>query len=287
MNKIFFTGSTGFIGSRLLKKMLENPENSFICLVMESDTKRVISKRVKYIDNSYLSNFSNYLNDCDIVLHLAAELDSKKPEIKKVNVDFTKNLLKYCDRNKLKKFVFFSSVTVTRGHGTMYSESKKEAEAIVKNTGLPYLIIRPSWVIGKGSRSFENFIAYLKKFPVIPIIGNGKTLTQPIFIEDLTDILEKIIFNENEKDKVIGIGGSKAISYNEFISILLKKIGVRKIKAHLPIWLCRLIAKHTGMLSFDAINDFENDTKVDNSYLKKAYGFKPLEMREVINKIII
>jgi len=286
MLKIFFTGATGFIGQALLQELIKNQDNFFICPVRDEKKATIKSDHIKYIPADPDNDFSEHLGYCDYVLHLAAELDSKNPSIDKINIGFTESLMAQCDKNKLNKFVFFSSITAQRKQGTKYSETKKEAEKLLKNSGLPYLIIRPTWVIGKNSRSFKNFLQYLKKFPIIPVIGSGKTLTQPILIDDLVAILSQLIFNENEINKTFEIGGEKPISYNDFISLILKKSKIKKARIHLPIFLCKLIAKSSNILSFDAISDFENDTKVNNGYLSEKFGFKPKSHAEIISDLI-
>ncbi|MFA6296267.1 MAG: NAD-dependent epimerase/dehydratase family protein [Patescibacteria group bacterium] len=286
MNKIFLTGSTGFIGKKLLDKISKNKDNYIICLIRNENKAKKKLSNIKYIEGDLNpSKYFSLLSNCNYIIHLAAELDSKNEDIFRVNVDFTEALISACNKN-IKKFIFFSSITAKRNDTVAYSESKKRAEEKIKKYNKPYLIIRPAWVLGKDSRSTKKFISYLKKFPILPIIGNGKTLLQPIYIDDLIEITNTLSFNNFETNKSIEIAGKYPVAYEEFINYFLKRMAINKSKIHLPISICKQIAKHSNLLSLDAVSDFANNTIADISYLKKAYNFTPLDYKEIINKIV-
>jgi nucleoside-diphosphate-sugar epimerase len=285
--KIFITGVTGFIGRHLLEELSHSKDNYCMCLVRDLDKGVLLKKdNIDYITVDQTNNYSKYISDCDYVVHLAAELDSKSPKIYSSNVGLTKSLLKQCVGNSLKKFVFLSSTTVTRADKLPYQKSKKTAEDLVVSSGLPFLIVRSPWVLGYDSPSVINFINYLNKFPIVPIIGSGKSLTQPIFIKDLVLILIKCIFSEDEKNKIVEVGGLSPVSYNDFIDYFMQKLHLRKLKVHLPIWACQLIAKYTKILSTDVISDFSNDTKIDIAGIVNKYNFRPLDYKKMIDIIV-
>ena len=73
-------------------------------------------------------------------------------------------------------------------HPTPYSLSKRAAEEIVTQSGVPFTIVRPTLVYGeKGGQEFDMYLDYLRKFPIVPFIGSGESLKRPVYVEDITE----------------------------------------------------------------------------------------------------
>ncbi|QGA80861.1 NAD-dependent epimerase/dehydratase family protein [Candidatus Nanohalobium constans] len=169
--KILVAG-TGFIGSKLVER-LEQEHRVKTLDRNTGDYQQDITKDFK-IEEEF-----------DVVFHtigLAPGMNSEEA-YRQVHVKGTENLL---NAVKSDKIIYISALKAGEIPHSFF-QTKKQAEKLVKNDGRDYTILRPSTVYGEGNKLMEMIrtAAPLRVFP------NIKTETQPIHIDDLTEILAK------------------------------------------------------------------------------------------------
>ncbi len=174
------TGGTGFIGRIVVCRLLQNRHRVKIIARTEKNMDRTVKGKVKVYgcnicDTVRLERLRSELKDVDVIFHLAASLDyfGKKEKLFQVNVKGTQNLLKLAVRNRVRKFIFTSSIeamglikkenipadeTCNCKPVSPYGESKLEAEKQVrkftKEGKLDTVILRLGNVYGPGSPAF-------------------------------------------------------------------------------------------------------------------------------------
>ncbi len=183
--KIIFTGGTGFIGKRLIEKIMANWTNVEVISLVEEKYLNVAEEHKKRLNALFPTSSYNYfiydirekpsysflkeLNGSVFLCHLAAVYDlSIAREIGwEINVNGTKNVIELAESlNPKVAFIHFSTCYVSgnrkgvileselehsSGFKNFYEETKYESELIVRkrlNNGLKGLIIRPSIVVG-------------------------------------------------------------------------------------------------------------------------------------------
>ena len=114
--KVGITGATGFIGGRLLKRML-NEGYEVKCLARDSVKAKALEKlgAESYMgDLSDPDSLKDFPNGCEFIFHIAAFVSDwgKKYDFYKSNVQATKVLLEASRKHEVKRFIFLSSSTV-------------------------------------------------------------------------------------------------------------------------------------------------------------------------------
>src|SRR5207249_11038415 len=99
-------------------------------------------------------------------------------------------------------------------------QSKQRAEQAVCESGLNYLIVRPTIVLGKGSPIWSKLLA-LAGLPVMPILGDGHVRVQPIYVDDVATFLLSMIAVSNLPDRAVDLGGPDVVTFED----LLRRIG--------------------------------------------------------------
>ncbi|MCI8455427.1 MAG: NAD-dependent epimerase/dehydratase family protein [Lachnospiraceae bacterium] len=234
METVFVTGATGFIGTYLLREMIKCGEFAQICALYRSEIP-FKDEKICWIrgDMEHLPNFSAS-DGITKVIHCAALMDGVvSPKVLyQTNVKWTEQILSLCRSSGAKELILFSSVNVHLKHDGAYAKSKKRMEELAKQSAIPVKIIRPALVFGNGKNGITKLIKYIRRFPVIPVFGNGRAKEQPIYVEDLAKLSVKYILDK-KAGPVIDLYGSEAMEYNH----MLQKIAAAQKKR---IWILHL-----------------------------------------------
>ncbi len=242
---IFITGITGLLGRALLKKIDPEKYNTIYCLIVDKSTLlESYPDNFKKIpgDLNDQKTYKNILENVETVIHMASVTGKVSPQEYNNNIVLgTAKLLNNCKEHGVKNFVYISSIAAKfkKIKRYYYGIAKKEAEKIVKNSGLNYSIIRPTMIMGANSAVFEGF-SNLASLPIIPVFGNGKTKIQPVADIDVAESIISILDKNHFQNKILEIGGPEILSIDEFLTRIKSKKNTQKKKAkmlHIPIGL--------------------------------------------------
>ncbi len=197
--KILITGGNGFVGKHLIPLLRDQGHN---CIFFTGDIRNIgeIAK-LKTIK-------------ADIVIHLAAQVNGKDSRLfHEVNAKGTQNLLEVCREINPRCFMLLSSIRVLSSDQNAYSLSKKAAEEAVIKSGMPYIILRPSLLYGRGDKKNLNpFFVLIARLPVIPILDFK---IQPLFIGDLVKIICHCL--ELKTNQIINLTGEETVNLYDLL----------------------------------------------------------------------
>jgi nucleoside-diphosphate-sugar epimerase/2-polyprenyl-3-methyl-5-hydroxy-6-metoxy-1,4-benzoquinol methylase len=263
---IFITGGTGFIGSQLAVKCIEDghvvkilgqentPAEAGNRILVEAKGGEVILGSVT--DKELLPRV---LEGMDVVFHLAAaQHEANVPDQRfwDVNVKGTNNLLEASVKAGVRRFVHGSTIGVY-GSSTdgpldeespvrpdnIYGMTKLEGERAVlsfKET-LPVVIIRIPETYGPGDRRLLKLFKAIGKNRFF-MIGDGKNLHHVIYIDDLIDSLLRAAESPDAAGNVFVVAGDGPMTTNEMVSAIADQMGVRIPRVHLPFPLFLFLA---------------------------------------------
>ena len=259
--KVFLTGATGFVGSYILKRLI-NDGHFVRCLVRNPAAGGIFDfDQVETVtgDATIPDTLAGKLDGCDAVIHLVAIIREKKSKnitFKRLNYISTKNVVEAAVRQGVKKFVYMSALGADVNGETPYFRTKGRAEAVVKQSGLFYTIFRPSFIFGPGDAVYSLLANVIKKSPfgIMPVFGNGEYLHQPISVYNVAEAFVSCLTNSKSVNKIYDIGGPKQLSYNEQLRIIGKIVGKKTRKLKLPLLLAKPAIKIAGIFPFSPID---------------------------------
>ncbi len=286
---ILVTGATGYVGHRVVKRLCEQGK----------------SVRVMVIKNDPLINRLDGL-DCEIVtaditkpetldsvvkgiktcIHLAAVLVSHNRELfHKINYEGTKALVDKCVEAGVEHFIYISAAAANYKIRTDYGNSKVESEKImVKKDNTNFTIIRPTIIYSKdGGQELMIYLDLMKKVPLVfPIVGSGKALKRPVFVEDIADGLSKLVDNPRTFGKTLNFAGGSEISLIGFTRLWARAHGVKRIMVPIPMTLVWLVVRLLGILmkkppiDRNRVLGIINDANFSIKESKELIGYDPL-----------
>jgi NADH dehydrogenase len=293
---ILVTGGAGVMGSRLVRGLVE-AGNKVRVLTLPNDpfVKRLdgLDVDIRYGDVSDRSSIETLCDGVKTVYHLAAVLLSRDPAVfQRVNVNGTKNLVELAVKAGAEHFVLVSSISVTYPYTTPYSLSKRECERIVKDQStMRWTIVRPTLAYNEiGGEEFMMYMDYLKRFPVVPFIGTGKALKNPVHVDDLMRGFLAIPNNPKSYGKTYAFSGSEEISIWDLGKEMLRHQGISKPFVPVPVWLCKILAAVMGAtmkkppLTWNAIAGLTQDANPDWSQTKADLDYHPIGIREGLDR---
>jgi nucleoside-diphosphate-sugar epimerase len=177
------------------------------------------------------------LAGCDTVVHLAAATGNQPPaEYWRVNRDGTETLVREARGVGVRRFLHVSTIAVKFADQSRYyyAQSKQQAEAMVAQSGMPWTIVRPTLILGKGSPVLEGF-SRLAALPVVPVFGNGTTPVQPIFVDDLADCVAAMLEEDIFDGQTVEVGGPEVLTIEALLRRVRKAQGRGEARVmHLP-----------------------------------------------------
>ncbi|HOJ85972.1 MAG TPA: hypothetical protein PLN68_03500 [Elusimicrobiales bacterium] len=114
--------------------------------------------------------------------------------------------------------------------GSAYFKTKEKAEEIIKNSGLEYLIIRPSIVLGEGQKLIGD-LTKISRFSPVVLAPTGKVA--PVDVKEVINVVMRGIDGESGVVEVLG----NVITYSDLFKMLLDSIGVKRIVVEVPNFL--------------------------------------------------
>lgn len=286
---VFLTGSTGFVGRSVAHALMSRYK-----LITP------VRKATKYSNNfqyspiiSDFSDYSDLLNNVDVVVHAAAKahsIDTPLSEFIAINTKMTLDLARSSALKGVKRFIFLSSIGV---NGTSnfkpftvddipaplekYAVSKLEAEIglkkIAAETGLDVVIIRPPLVYGAGAPgNFGKLFKLSQKNLPLPLgaIDNKRSL---VALDNLVDLILTCIEHPNAANQIFLVSDGHDLSTTELLQMMVRAAGKTPRLIPMPVPWLGLAAKLIGKEA--VIDRLCGSLQVDITHTRQTLGWEP------------
>jgi len=272
--KTLVTGASGFIGTHLVKALVEEGRD-VRCLVRKTSNTQYLDDlgvELFYGELASKETLAGIAKDVDIVYHLAGEVYTKRcKNFYIANFEGTKNLIEACFLNHIEKFIYLSSIAAVGPNQSQnvllnersqckpidsYGKSKLKSEnlliQIFKKYGFPAVIIRAPTVYGPlGQPKIITRIVRMVNSGRLLIVGDKKKLRSMCYIDNLINGLTKA---ENFKDsigEIYFIADERPYYYDEIFQAVSRNIETNLQETHVPGWI-----GHTCGFLFKCLSTF-------------------------------
>jgi nucleoside-diphosphate-sugar epimerase len=312
------TGASGFVGSHLVDKLLEEGHKVKCVLRSTSSTRWLDGKNVEIINCGLFDReqLKIVLKDADYVFHIAGVVKAKtEEEYFKGNVETTKVLLEVLEEvnPNLKRFVVASSQTAcgpslngipcneeTKEHPiTTYGRSKFAQENLVKSYRgkIAYTIVRPTAVFGE--RDTEIYLVFKTyKAGLLTLIGFDEKKLNLIHVKDLVDGIYLSAISEKAKDQIYFLASEEIYTWPIVGNAIAKAFGKKALTVRLPHLLVYSVAaiaeffssfsSKAATFNLEKARDFvQKNWTCDVSKAKNDFGFRQnISLEEGIKRTI-
>ena len=222
--RVFITGAGGFIGKNLVERLTTTAGQHVKILNRASNAQLSANKQIEEVVGDLLKpeTYQAALEGCDVVVHLAAATGRVAPgQCERVNVEGTKKLLQACKAAGVRRFLYVS--TIATGYSNQryypYARTKTKAEAVVKESGLEFVIIRPTIVLGEKSPIWQT-LSKIAGLSVILMPQDRPVRVQPIHVDDVVRGIERLLACDRFEGEVLELGGPRPMAFREFLELV-------------------------------------------------------------------
>ena len=309
---IFITGATGLIGSNLTKELVKQGHHVTILKRKDSHHPFLKSLHINVIEGDLTNRdlLQKSMNGCDTIYHLAAKISFLKrdyPELHKVNVLGTRNLLEAALNCKVKKFVHASSITAI-------APPSAHQRLLTEKTIFPFSEKKPSYAYSKWLAEQEVFCASQKGLNasianISSVYGQGEMslnmgrliqtiYTKPVFIAPpggcsviaVDDVVTGLIaLAQRGQSRERYILTNENLPYQHIFSTIAQivknrpiKITIPKITAYPAIVSAKILehvfsplVQSSRIISEDIVKSLFRHRYADNTKAREKLAWKP------------
>lgn len=289
---IFVAGATGFIGGHLVSALRQRGLKAR-CLVRSKEKAALEGFEAVLGDITERETLRGALAGVRVCVHLVGIIEERgKQTFEKVHVEGTENLLDEAKRAGVGHFFYQSALGAEAASWAKYLKTKAEAEGLLKASGIPYTIFRPSLVVGPGDGFISKLMGVIASpAPFIPVPGKGKAKFQPIYVGDWVKCFFSVMDNPGAAGRVYEFGGPEHIEYNEIVKAVAQAMGVKKPLLHIPSGLAgfgiRVLEKTPfRQATSEQIRLLDTDNVTGGESVRELFGFAPIPLREALRLFI-
>jgi nucleoside-diphosphate-sugar epimerase len=257
MKKIVLPGGAGLVGQNLVAKLREKGFTNIV--VLDKHRKNLdMLKRIQpdiiaeYADLAEPGDWQKHFTGADAVVMLQAQIGGLDyQEFVRNNIDATALILESVKSNNVPCLVHVSSSVVESLADDFYTQTKKEQERMVIDSGIACPILRPTLMFGWFDRKHLGWLSrFMKKVPLFPIPGHGRYMRQPLYVGDFSNIIISCM-EKNIRPGTYNISGHEKIDYIDMIRVIKKATRAPTIIVRIPyavfyalIWTWSLFDKN-------------------------------------------
>jgi uncharacterized protein YbjT (DUF2867 family) len=291
---ILVTGGTGFVGPKIVHR-LRAEERPVRCLVRDPDRGKELAAwgcELAQGDVTDAESVHRAVERCEVVVHLVAILQGKPEQFERVMVQGLENVVDAAKDVGVRRFVLMSALGTSEQTKDLspYFDAKWRMEQAVKDSGLQYVIFRPSFIFGQGGGALKTFSRVVRLSPVIPVFGAGDQRVQPIWIDDVAEYFAAAVDLPEATNRTFELGGPDIVTYEELYERIKRTLGKRRPKLHVPFGVMRVNAAILEALpgpspiTRDQLKMIAVDNVVSNSEARETFPIDPVPLDEQLRR---
>ena len=293
--KLAITGANGYLGKHAINEAIKKGWD-VVGIVRRDDAAievESLGAKAIVIKEFNLDSLKNVLTGCKAVLHFRGVVCGSNELFEKINIDGMRILVETAFEAKVSRIVFPSGLGVDRygkeeWANDAYFYSKNEAEQILKQGKVPYIIFRPSYILGPNDELIPEMINQIGNGNV-QVVGNGKIPMQPIYVKDAVEAFLAAADGVGEINQIYDLVGPKITNMLELIEMVVQSIvdlgfnipyprinNIRFEDAPEQLEICK-----------EMVDVMRCDITSNGNIAAKALGYKLSDLNEAIKAAIV
>ena len=241
--KILVTGSTGYIGKRLIPIFI-NEGHHVVCAVrdeLRADKTYLEDGHASIVEADFLKpeTLKNIPKDIDVAYYLIHSMSNTSSDFEKLEAKCAENFRNYFETTQVKQVIYLSGIT-NDAYLSKHLQSRKNVEELLESDKYALTIFKAGIIVGSGSSSFEIIRDLVEKLPVMVAPKWLNTKTQPLAVRDILAFLSRAKGKEELYNKSFDVFGPEVLTYKQMLLQFAKIRGLKRYILTVPIMTPKL-----------------------------------------------
>lgn len=293
--KILLTGSTGYIGRRLLPALVESGHH-VICLVRDKrrfdfeDFSESFLQHITVVegDLSKAETLSALPIDIDLAYYLVHSLGGSETGFQSMEETQAQNFSSYIKTTTAQQIIYLGGIA-NDAELSNHLSSRKRVEDLLATSQKPLTVLRAAIIIGSGSASFEIIRDLVEKLPVMIAPKWLRTRCQPIGIRNVIEYLCGVALKKETYNQTFDIGGPDVLTYHQMLMGFAKVRNLKRLIIPVPVlspklsshWLY-FVTSTSFPLAKTLVSSLKNEVICKDNHIHEFVPTKLLSYEETL-----
>ena len=272
--RVLITGATGFVGRAVCEAVVrEGHSVRRMARGSRSHSLEPQNSAMEWVRGSVLcpNDLRQGMQGCDVVIHLVGIIGEIGDQtFERVHLEGTRRVLEAALTSGVRRMIHMSALGTRPEAASRYHQTKWAAEEAVRSSGLDWTVFRPSLIYGPGD-GFVNLFAGMSRWsPVLPVIGRGTSLLQPVSVDCVARAFARALDSKAAVHQTYDLCGFDRLNLPQILQTLLQITRRRRIIVRIPRalawyptavleWVFPRVLRRPAPLSRDQILMLEED----------------------------
>jgi NADH dehydrogenase len=237
---IAVTGGTGFVGRAVVSELLGRGHE--VRILARKAPAKPPGDNLSYYKGSVVTGegLDPFVKGADAVIHLVGIIrEAGTNTFDAVHSRGTMRVVETALRHNVQRYVHMSALGTRENAVSTYHQTKWAGEEAVRASGLAWTIFRPSIIFGQGDEFINMLAGVMRLSPVMPVIGGGKNLMQPVAVSDVAASFRSAVESMEHRSRIYELGGPDVLDFKTILKTTAKVIGIKRIFIPFPMFLIK------------------------------------------------
>jgi len=253
---ILVSGGTGMVGSAIVAELLRQGEPVAVLGRDRAKVQQAFAGTVeaREADVTQPASLAAAFEGVDVVVNAVQfptspiEVPRKGWTFEEVDYRGTVNQVEAARAAGVKRFVYVSGVGAAPDASKHWFRFKWQAEEHLRNSGIEWAIVRPTWVYGPRDVSLNRLLNFSNILPFVPMFGDGNQAMQPVFVDDVGRVVATAATRPEAANQLFELGGPEVLSMNDVLNAGLQAKGRKRPILHQPMFVGKAIGTVMSLL---------------------------------------
>ncbi len=291
--KILLTGTTGYIGKRLLP-LLIGKGHEVICCVRDKQRfpPELLSKYpgIRLFEVDFLKEIpsSEIIRDIDAAYFLIHSMSASTEDFEQLEVQSANNFVKLIHQTQARQVIYLGGID-NNENLSRHLRSRQKVEKVLRTGKVPVTAIKAGIIVGSGSASFEIIRDLAEKLPVMITPRWLNTKSQPVAVRNVMEYLTGVLLRSDTFNKSFDIGGPEVLTYKEMLLQYAEVRGLKRYIYTVPVMTPRLssywlyfVTSTSYQLAVNLVNSMKVEVIARNNELEKLLNINPISYKEAV-----
>ncbi|MFW9842868.1 MAG: SDR family oxidoreductase [Candidatus Thorarchaeota archaeon] len=295
MSSILVLGATGYIGSRLVPRLI-NKGHRVRCLVRNIDRARKAGlEGADLIEGDALrpETLACAFNDIYAVYYLIHSMGAGEEAFEQLDLQAARNTADAARRAGVRRIIYLGGLGKKGSEQSPHLRSRHRVAEVLRESDIQVTEFRAAVVVGTGGISFEMVHHLVNRLPFMICPRWVNINTQPVALSDVLRYLAECLAKPETAGKTIDIGGPDILTYREMMLTAAKVLGLRRLLVQVPVltprlssWWLKLVTPLPVATARALIESVRSETICENDLAQRYFDFRTASFEEAARLVL-